>query len=56
MSRFHFNIVTSAGKICDEEGTELPDLDAARAEAERQIDDDAPSASEVDSSEPWLST
>jgi hypothetical protein len=33
MSRYYFHIVTSSGKISDEEGTELPNLDAARAEA-----------------------
>jgi uncharacterized protein YbcI len=33
MSRFYFSVITTAEKIVDEEGTELPDLDAARAEA-----------------------
>jgi hypothetical protein len=32
-SRYYFHIVTSVGKICEPEGSELPDLDAARAEA-----------------------
>jgi hypothetical protein len=33
MSRFYFSVITTAEEIIDEEGTELPDLDAARAEA-----------------------
>jgi hypothetical protein len=33
MSRFYFSVITNAEKIIDEEGTELPDLNAARAEA-----------------------
>lgn len=33
MPRFYFNIITAAGKIFDPEGSELRDVDVARAEA-----------------------
>jgi hypothetical protein len=33
MTRFYFSVVTAAGKIIDQEGTELSDLAAARVEA-----------------------
>ncbi|PZU79101.1 MAG: hypothetical protein DI546_01625 [Rhizobium sp.] len=33
MIRFYFNVVAAASRILDEEGRELADLDAARAEA-----------------------
>ncbi|NEI96446.1 DUF6894 family protein [Rhizobium ruizarguesonis] len=35
MPRFYFNILSEAGSLDDWEGTELPDLDAARVEAVR---------------------
>ncbi|MBY5446575.1 hypothetical protein HFO93_24490 [Rhizobium leguminosarum] len=35
MPRFYFNILSEAGSLDDWEGTELPDLDAARMEAVR---------------------
>ncbi|MBY5354595.1 hypothetical protein HFO94_13815 [Rhizobium leguminosarum] len=35
MPRFYFNILSEAGSLEDWEGTELPDLDAARMEAVR---------------------
>lgn len=33
MPRYFFNIITASGRIVDEEGTELRDLDHARLEA-----------------------
>ena len=33
MPRFYFNVITDHGRILDDEGTELPTLDEARAEA-----------------------
>ena len=37
MSRFHFNVFNTTGDTPDEEGQELVDLPAARAEAIRGI-------------------
>jgi hypothetical protein len=44
MQRFYFNILSEAGLVEDLEGTELPDLEAARLEAiedARQLMSDA---------------
>jgi hypothetical protein len=44
MQRFYFNILSEAGVLEDLEGTELPDLEAARLEAiedARQLMSDA---------------
>lgn len=37
MPRYHFNVHNGVGVVADEEGRELPDVDAARAEAVRGI-------------------
>jgi len=37
MTKFYFNIVTAAGTILDDEGTDLPDLSIAQTEAVKDV-------------------